>query len=303
MLPTRHGSLHLFRVLGIDVWLHWSWFVVAMIEIASRRGAYSSVGWNVLEYLGLFLIVLLHEGGHALACRSVGGKADEIVLWPLGGVAYVAPPMRPGATLWSIAAGPLVNVLLFVPLSLLLVLGGSLGWAQTAPDAARLLQTIWYINVGLLIFNILPVYPLDGGQIVRSLLWFFVGRARSLLVASIVGFIGVGLLFLAAIWLQSIWLGILAAFILANCWRGLQHARYLARIDRLPRHAGFNCPSCHISPPIGNWWPCASCGRPFDAFATMGVCPHCGARFAGTRCLDCGEMHALEEWRRTPPPL
>jgi Zn-dependent protease len=68
--------------------------------------------WNALEYVTLFGIVLLHEMGHALACRQVGGQANLIVLWPLGGVAYVSPPPRPGATLWSIAAGPLVNVAL-----------------------------------------------------------------------------------------------------------------------------------------------------------------------------------------------
>ena len=73
---------------------------------------YSSIGWNVAEYLALFLIVTIHEFGHALACRQVGGQANQIVLWPLGGVAYVNPPQRPGATLWSIAAGPLVNVVL-----------------------------------------------------------------------------------------------------------------------------------------------------------------------------------------------
>ena len=79
---------------------------------SAAAGGYSSLVWNVLEYLALFAIVLLHEFGHALACRQVGGKANQIVLWPLGGVAYVAPPPRPGATLWSIAAGPLVNVAL-----------------------------------------------------------------------------------------------------------------------------------------------------------------------------------------------
>ena len=79
----------------------------------SRSGRlYSSVIWNVLEYLTLFLIVLTHEFGHALACRSVGGQANQIVLWPFGGVAYVSPPQRPGAVLWSIVAGPLVNVVL-----------------------------------------------------------------------------------------------------------------------------------------------------------------------------------------------
>ena len=69
--------------------------------------------WSVLECLALFLIVLIHEFGHQLACRQVGGKTHDIILWPLGGVAYVSPPQRPGAQLWSIAAGPLVNVVLF----------------------------------------------------------------------------------------------------------------------------------------------------------------------------------------------
>src|SRR6185369_2850000 len=112
MLPTQRGSIRLFRFAGINLYLHWSWFLVAVYEINNRRTDYSSVIWNVLEYLGLFCIILFHEFGHALACRQVGGKADQIVLWPLGGVAYVSPPPRPGATLWSIAAGPLVNVAL-----------------------------------------------------------------------------------------------------------------------------------------------------------------------------------------------
>ena len=89
----------------------------------------------MLEYLALFFIVMLHEFGHALACRQVGGTANQIVLWPLGGVAYVDPPPRPGATLWSIAAGPLVNVALLPILWALGVVSGSLGWAQAMPNA------------------------------------------------------------------------------------------------------------------------------------------------------------------------
>ena len=105
MTPTHQGSFRLFRVAGIDVFLHWSWFIVAMYEISTRMAHYTSPFWNVAEYLTLFLIVLLHEFGHALACRQVGGTADTIVLLPLGGVAYVNPPQRPGATLWAIAEG------------------------------------------------------------------------------------------------------------------------------------------------------------------------------------------------------
>src|SRR6266571_9100819 len=148
-MPTRHGSFRLFRFAGIDVFLHWSWFAVAVFEIQGRAKQYSSLSWNAVEYVGLFLIVLLHEFGHALACRQVGGQANQIVLWPLGGVAYVSPPPRPGATLWSIAAGPLVNVALVPVLTMLRVLGRSLDWAHTMPNAYGLLRAVWLINLAL----------------------------------------------------------------------------------------------------------------------------------------------------------
>ena len=147
-----------------------SWFLVAVYEIQSRSKSYSSITWNVLEYLALFLIVMLHEFGHALACRQVGGTANRIVLWPLGGVAYVNPPQRPGATLWSIAAGPLVNVAFLVILWSLGMLNRTTGWADAIPNAHPFLRTLWLINLGLLIFNLLPIYPLDGGQIAREIL-------------------------------------------------------------------------------------------------------------------------------------
>src|ERR1700674_438224 len=160
MTSIRQGSIHLFRFAGIDLFLHWSWFLVAAFEIGDRAKSYSSITWNVLEYLALFLIVMVHEFGHALACRQVGGVANQIVLWPLGGVAYVNPPQRPGAFLWSIAAGPLVNVV-FVPI--FMILGRTmrtLGLAQQMPNAFLLLRSVALINIGLLIFNMLPIYPL-----------------------------------------------------------------------------------------------------------------------------------------------
>jgi Zn-dependent protease len=170
MNGIRQNAIRLFRFNGIDLSLHWSWFLVAAYEIGGRQRAYSSITWNVLEYLALFLIVMIHEFGHALACRQVGGVANQIVLWPLGGVAYVNPPQRPGATLWSIAAGPLVNLALVPILKILGTLMRSQGLAQELPNAFLLLRTVALINLGLLIFNMLPIYPLDGGQILRSLL-------------------------------------------------------------------------------------------------------------------------------------
>jgi Zn-dependent protease len=91
-MPTRQGSIRLFQLFGITVYLHWSWFLVAVWAVQSSGNTDSSLFWRVLEYLTLFLIVLMHEFGHALACKQVGGQANQIVLWPLGGVAYVSPP-------------------------------------------------------------------------------------------------------------------------------------------------------------------------------------------------------------------
>src|SRR5450631_1292574 len=145
MPSSRQGSIHLFQAVGVDVFLHWSWFLVAAYEISNRKGSYSSVGWNIAEYLALFLIVLLHEFGHALACRQVGGTANQIVLWPLGGVAYVDPPPRPGATLWSIAAGPLVNVALLPVLIGAVYFGDASGWQNSMPDLYRFLGMVQLI--------------------------------------------------------------------------------------------------------------------------------------------------------------
>jgi Zn-dependent protease len=250
------------------------------------------------EYLALFAIVTLHEFGHSLACRQVGGTANRIILWPLGGVAYVDPPQRPGATLWSIAAGPLVNVVLLPVLFGLMLVGNSAGLAETSPDAAAWLGAVFTINVVLLVFNLLPVYPLDGGQILRSLLWFVMGRARSLTAASVVGFVGVLGLVGLALRAGSVWIGIMAAFVAMNCWRGFQHSRALSRLAGLPRRPGYSCPSCRSAPLLGALWACGRCGAPFDTFETGANCPSCGAVFGQTRCADCGRSSPMGEWGR-----
>lgn len=296
MLPSQSGSLRLFRFAGIQVYLHWSWFIVAVYEVSTRVGRYHSLFWNIAEYLTLFVVVTMHEFGHALACRQTGGEAHKIVLWPLGGVAFVAPPPRPGATLWSIAAGPLVNVVL-VPICIaILLLGRTLGWTQS-PDVAQFLSYLVTINIGLLIFNLIPVYPLDGGQILRSLLWFAFGRARSLQIAAITGLIGVAAFAVYAIAVGDIWLGVIALFVGQQCWMGLREAKFIKAIERMPRHVNFACPSCHASPPGGPIWACRQCRRGFDPFSTNAVCPHCGTAQPTTVCINCGKSHPIAEWR------
>jgi Zn-dependent protease len=293
------GSLRIFRVAGIDVYVHWSWLLVAFIELRYRTNNYEMPAWNIAEYLALFGIVLLHEFGHALACRSVGGKAEQILLWPLGGVAYVSPPPRPGPLLWSIAAGPLVNVALLPVTIGLWLMSGPLGLPH---DPRRFLGMVATINGVLLVFNMLPIYPLDGGQIVQALLWFVMGRTQSLRVVSIFGLaVALGVIVLAVMGMpllggDTMWTILLAAFVGWRSWAGLQQAQALSRFLSMPRHEHAACPSCGARPILGEFWGCGRCRTRFDTFAHGAVCPGCGDRYDKTTCIECHASHPYEAW-------
>jgi Zn-dependent protease/DNA-directed RNA polymerase subunit RPC12/RpoP len=301
MTQPQAGSFTLFRVAGITVYVHWSWFLMAYVQFQLQANSYSSPAWVVVEYLALFGIVLLHEFGHALACRQVGGSAEQIVLWPLGGIAYVDPPPRPGAWLWSIAAGPLVNLLL-VPVTLLLfAVSASAGWADEFSDLHYFLYSIMAINLMLLIFNMLPIYPLDGGQILQSLLWFAVGRPLSLKIASVIGLAGGAGLILLALASGSIWMVVMAGFLTMRAAAGFSQARVLQKIAALPRHPGLACPSCGEAPPQGDFWRCAQCGQGFDMIAHQGRCPNCSEHYDKILCPNCGKSEPAPAWQRLAP--
>lgn len=291
------GSIKLFRLFGIEVSLHWSWILVALFQFQSRLHNYDSQWWKGLEYVTLFAIVLMHEFGHALACRSVGGQADRIVLWPLGGVAFVNPPPRPGALLWSIVAGPLVNVIL-VPFTLAPVLLARYGYLQVSPNAGEFLFHVMLMNAGLLIFNLLPVYPLDGGQILRALLWFIVGPIASLTAASIVGIVGIAALAVTLISLKlfSVWTVVILAFAGLQCYAGLRQAGMMKQFARLPRRMECRCPHCGANPPAADIWSCANCGVRYDALLHPTFCPQCGADHAEVPCPECNRSAPAAAW-------
>jgi Zn-dependent protease len=293
-MPNTSGTIRLFQIAGITVFLHWSWFLVAILDI-QLKGRYSSLQWNILEYVALFAIVTLHEFGHALACRQVGGRAERIVLWPLGGVAYVDPPARPGANLWSITAGPLVNLALMPVLGFAyLVMRSSYGAAPS--NLASFVVSLNLINIGLFLFNVLPIYPLDGGKILRSLLWYIIGRARSLMASVIVGFIGVAGLGLFAFSVQSGWLGVITVFAALQCFNGFKLAQALKRLEDMPRRKEVSCPSCGAHPPLGAFWSCGVCRSAIDTFAVSAKCPKCYTTFPKTTCTECGVQSPFSDW-------
>lgn len=233
-----NGSVKLFRLFGIDVFLHWSWFLVAIFLIP-RVGAdrFSGTGntpmiWGALLYLSLFAIVLIHEFGHALACVSVGGRVKHIVLWPLGGIAFVQPPQRPGAVLWSIVAGPLVNVIL-VPVTIIayFLIRGEFMEPVPGNNLHLFVESLVYMNAMLLVFNMLPIYPLDGGQTLMAILWFVIGRAKALKAVSILGLVtAAGVITMSVIFFEPFILA-MALFIGFQAWSGYRVAMQLAKMD------------------------------------------------------------------------
>ena len=124
-------SLPIMRVARISVRVHLFFlvFVVVLLTHAASVTSDGAVGVRptLLGLAGLFLVVLLHEFGHCIACRMVGGTANEILLWPLGGLASCDPPERPRAHFWTAVGGPLVNVALIALLTPLL------GWLRYVP--------------------------------------------------------------------------------------------------------------------------------------------------------------------------
>ena len=308
----RAGSIRLFQFLGITVYLHISWFLIVLFEMSARGHYYSSPIWQFLEIVALFGIVLIHEFGHALACRSVGGTADTIILWPFGGFAYVSPPWRPGAMLWSIVAGPLVNVIL-IPITV------GIFWLTVAPHApltvnnflhvlfdspaaagniGRFLARIVLINMVLLVFNLLPVYPLDGGKILWSLLWFVTGEGLALRIASVVGLLGSGMLAIFAFRSRQIYLMAIAAFLIFEAVNAYRQSTRLMLMNKIPRHTQYHCPNCHMGPRVGTFWTCSNCGTHFDMFASHGHCPNCRASFMNTdiQCPECRAVSPVSAW-------
>ncbi len=310
MFEFQNGSVRIARAFRIDVFIHWTWGLIVLWMLMNPWAQFTRPIWNLAVILGLFAIVTLHEFGHSLAAISVGGKPGNIVLWPFGGIAFTNAPNRPGASLWVVAAGPLVNVLLF-PILYVAYHSAKQTWLAgshvVSNDMVTFLALIYWINTALLLFNILPSYPLDGGQILRSLLWFIVGEAKSLRIAAAIGIagaIGMGLWFFVRF--HSYFMPLLCIFLLQAAWQAYTIAEMLPNNRPVQRrrspaqgtHSLAACPNCGNAPPRGEFHTCGSCQASFDVFAGRGRCPRCGADFTDSpiTCPSCNFTAPLRAW-------
>jgi len=272
----RRDNLTLFSIRGIPIGVDWSWFFVLFLIIWMLSGYYRDLLGDAQSDLTPFLLavvsafaffasILLHELGHAVVAIRNGIGISHITLWMFGGIAGLEKDSRTAGEEFRIAAaGPAVTLIITV-----LCLGagaladGGQFWDATRFDegadisgAVAVLAWIGNINAAILLFNLLPAFPLDGGRIARAIAWKVTGdRERATGFAARLGqgfaflFIGIGIaLLLAGYVITGIWLAVIG-------WMLGQSARATVVRNELSRRiGGLRAPT--------SWTPIPSRSRP-----------------------------------------
>jgi Zn-dependent protease len=168
-------SWKIARIAGIDVFIHSTFFLLIIwigFSYWVTQNSISAVLNGVVFILLLFLFVLLHEFGHALAARKYGIATRDITLLPIGGLARLERmPKEPKQEFWVALAGPLVNFVLAILLfGWLLLTNGLGGIVNTTVTEGSLIQRLAIVNLTLLLFNLIPAFPMDGGRVLRAFL-------------------------------------------------------------------------------------------------------------------------------------
>lgn len=195
--PTETGardawSIHIATVSGIPIRLHFTFVLLLTWVAVFLRGGLSTA----LFLIGVFFCVVLHELGHSLVAQRYGYKVRDIVLYPIGGVASIEGTPRARHELWIALAGPAVNVVIALLLWAYLAATGGLpslppraSAEEAVTEAVRVspLLPLLSANVALVLFNLIPAFPMDGGRVLRAVLALRVGRLRATRIAAAVG--------------------------------------------------------------------------------------------------------------------
>jgi Zn-dependent protease/CBS domain-containing protein len=223
------SQIKLGRVFGIEIGLHYSWFLIAILIVFSLSSEFhaSNPAWGDAVILTLavttailfFVSLLLHELAHSLVATSNGLPVREITLFALGGVSQIEKnPTSAKIEFWMAFVGPLTSAVIgAICLAAVRVIGGG-----SSDPWMAMLSWLGYINLALAGFNMLPGYPLDGGRVLRALIWWKTGNAdRSTQMAARVGqavafgFIALGIFrFFGGAGIGGLWIAFIGWFLL-----------------------------------------------------------------------------------------
>lgn len=208
-----NSSIRLFTWFRIPVRLHWTFgfiFLYVYYEWDKQGAPNEQLPWLMGLVLAMFFCVLLHEYGHALTARRYGISTRDIILTPIGGIARLERmPSKPWQEFVVAIAGPLVNVGIALVIYLVFKTALPEQWgaiqsgmealnmedpetgdiiARSAlPPYIELLYNLFIVNIGLTVFNLLPIFPMDGGRVLRALLSMKLGRPKSTRIAARIG--------------------------------------------------------------------------------------------------------------------
>ena len=182
------AQIRLGRIFGIEIGLHYSWLIIAVLIATSLAGHFSeaypnwatTIIWTtaIMTALLFFAAIIVHELSHAAIARLRGLPVRSITLFALGGVAQIGKEAADAKTeFWMGIVGPLTSALIG---ALCLGIAWTLGWTsagEPATPVTAMLVWLGYINFGLAIFNMVPGFPMDGGRVLRGVIWSITGNA------------------------------------------------------------------------------------------------------------------------------
>jgi Zn-dependent protease len=248
-------SINLFRIRGIPLVLHFSFLLLLAywawegFQEAGPAGA----AWSTALIIAIFTCVVLHELGHSLVARHFGVGIRRILLMPIGGMAeFDSIPRQPRRELLITVAGPAVNYVLAGLLYLFLDSSSGLPDNGIPASTGEFVWCLFYWNLSMGIFNLAPVFPMDGGRILRAFLAMRLPYVRATFWAATIGKVLAAVAAVSALLLQRYLLGALFAFIY---FAADAEYRALLRREREDAQwrammAQFNAPSPAPEPPL-----------------------------------------------------
>jgi Zn-dependent protease len=212
-------SWKLAQAFGIGVYVHWTFLLLPAWILLNTLGAGEiDLAFFLMALLAaVFGCVVLHEFGHALTARHFGIATRDITLYPIGGVARLERMSeRPWEEFWIAVAGPAVNCAIAAVLALLLMLVGKpLAWTDFMPgtEPGDFVEAVMKVNVGLVLFNLLPAFPMDGGRVLRAMLAHPLGRLRATEIAASLGVVMAAVFLIVGLFSAAPFLMLVAVFV------------------------------------------------------------------------------------------